>query len=87
MKMRDAAKTASLGNTSRLLLVIAALFGGLIMTVHSAKAGDDLDQGLKVGQTIPLSMSAPDQNGDTHSLKALMGRSGLILLFTRSLDW
>ncbi len=85
--MQDAAKTASLGNTSRQLLVIAALFAGLVMTVYAVKAGDDLDQGLKIGQTTPLSMSTPDQNGDMHSLKALTGRSGLILLFTRSLDW
>lgn len=60
---------------------------GLSVAGAAANADDVLDQGLKVGETIPLDMSADDQNGDTRSLKSLVGRSGLILLFTRSLDW
>ena len=66
---------------------IVAFFVCLAVATFAATAKDDLDQGLKVGQTIPLNMSVPDQNGETRSLKALTGRSGLILLFTRSLDW
>ena len=85
--MKQRAKTAAESNASRWLLVGLVLFTGLAMTIYTARASDDLDQGLKVGQTIPLALSAPDQNGKTLSLKALTGRSGLILLFTRSLDW
>lgn len=55
--------------------------------VSGVRAQDSLDKGLKVGETIPLEMTAPDQSGKTHSLKSLIGRTGLILLFTRSLDW
>jgi hypothetical protein len=70
-------------------LVIAFTFAMacLIVTASTVKAADRLDQGLKVGATIPLAMSAPDQNGDAQSLESLLGQSGLILLFTRSLDW
>jgi hypothetical protein len=59
----------------------------LAFSLSGAMAQDALDKGLKVGQTVPLDMTAPDQNADTRSLKSLIGRSGLILLFTRSLDW
>ena len=60
---------------------------GLSYSAFAAKAGDQHDQGLKTGATIPLAMRTTDQQGKTGSLKTLTGRSGLILLFTRSLDW
>ncbi len=85
--MRDTTRTVSLSGSRRTLLAIVAFFVCLAVATFAATAKDDLDQGLKVGQTIPLNMSVPDQNGETRSLKALTGRSGLILLFTRSLDW
>lgn len=85
--MKQTATTAVESPFSRWLLVSLALVIGLAMTVFAAQADDDLDQGLKVGQTIPLTMSATDQSGKAHSLKDLTGQSGLILLFTRSLDW
>jgi len=85
--MHQRSKTAAENNAGRWLLVGLALFVGLTMTVFAARASDDLGQGLKVGQAIPLTLSVPDQNGKTRSLKGLTGRSGLILLFTRSLDW
>lgn len=82
-------KTAAIAEsrTKQLMYFGIAAFAALAMTAFAALASDDLDQGLKVGQTIPLSMEASDQNGDTRSLKSLPGRSGMILLFTRSLDW
>lgn len=85
--MHQRSKAAAENYASRGLMVGLALFVGLSMTVFAARASDGLVQGLKVGQTIPLTLSAPDQNGKILSLKGLTDRSGLILLFTRSLDW
>lgn len=87
MRMRAKAKTAAETGSNGNLIIAVALFIGLVLTAFAAVADDDLDQGLKVGATIPLDMAADDQNGDERALKSLPGRSGLILLFTRSLDW
>lgn len=70
-----------------LFLAAAAILAILALSTTGARAQDELDKGLDIGETIPVEMSAPDQNGDTRSLKSVFGRSGLILLFTRSLDW
>ncbi len=37
-----------------------ALFVTLAITAFAAQADDNLDQGLKVGETIPLDMAADD---------------------------
>lgn len=85
--MKHTAKTVAESRNTRWLFVSLALIVGLAMSVFAAQAEDDLDQGLKIGQTIPLELSATDQSGKAYSLKELTARSGLILLFTRSLDW
>ena len=59
----------------------------LAICATGVRAQDALEKGLKVGQTIPLDMTASDQYGTVHSLKSLIGRTGLILLFNRSFDW
>jgi hypothetical protein len=42
--------------------------------------------GIAIGQTAP-GFELKDQNGQTHTLKTLMGRKGVLLVFTRSADW
>ena len=42
--------------------------------------------GLAIGRTAPP-FELKDQNGRTHTLKSLMGRKGVLLVFTRSADW
>ena len=42
--------------------------------------------GIAIGQTAPA-FELKDQNGRTHTLKSLMGRKGVLLVFTRSADW
>jgi hypothetical protein len=42
--------------------------------------------GIAIGQTAPA-FKLKDQNGRTHALKSLMGRKGVLLVFTRSADW
>lgn len=50
-------------------------------------AQDDLTIGKKVGERMALALSATDQDGRTQNLQSLAGPDGLILLFSRSLDW
>jgi hypothetical protein len=42
--------------------------------------------GIAIGETAPA-FELKDQNGRTHTLKSLMGRKGVLLVFTRSADW
>jgi hypothetical protein len=42
--------------------------------------------GIAIGRTAPP-FELKDQNGRTHTLKSLMGRKGVLLVFIRSADW
>lgn len=42
--------------------------------------------GPQVGSTV-ATFSLPDQNGRNHTLDSLMGPKGLMLIFSRSVDW
>jgi hypothetical protein len=42
--------------------------------------------GIAIGQTAPA-FELKDQYGRSHTLKNLMGRKGVLLVFTRSADW
>jgi len=42
--------------------------------------------GPQVGERVP-DFTLPDQKGASHSLEALMGPKGLMLVFSRSADW
>ena len=53
----------------------------------AADGFDTLDKGPRVGQTIPHSLAARDQNDQYRDFKSLARRRGLIVLFSRSLDW
>ena len=44
------------------------------------------DHGLSVGASMP-NFEARDQNGQTHSLKDILGPNGAALVFYRSADW
>ena len=77
---------------SRTLCVVAALAlsttgiaGG--SGVHAAGAVDELQRGPKVGMAIPHSLKVPDQNRQERDFKSLARKRGLIILFSRSLDW
>ncbi len=48
---------------------------------------DDLDRGPKIGTAMPHALAAADQQGQHRDFKSLARRRGLIILFTRSLDW
>ena len=52
-----------------------------------AKAADTLDQGPKIGETIPHPLTARDQNGVARDFQSLKGDRGLVLPFSRSHNW
>lgn len=63
------------------------VFMALMAFAAPARAMDTLPQGLRVGDTIPQPFMATDQDGVARDFPSLGGKRGLILLFTRSLDW
>ena len=58
--MKRTAKTTTADNAGRWIMAGLALFVALAITAFAAQADDNLDQGLKVGETIPLAMAADD---------------------------
>lgn len=60
-----------------------------LAAAEAAAAGrlDSLDMGPKVGATIPDSLKVRDQNDQYRDFRSLARKRGLILLFSRSLDW
>ena len=48
---------------------------------------DEIDAGPKIGTNIAALISAPDQNGVSQEFKTLAKKRGLVLLFSRSLNW
>jgi len=70
----------------RALFVIAAL-AVPAGTGQAAGAVDTLKQGPEVGSRIPHNLKVRDQNNQYQEFKSLARRRGLIVLFSRSLDW
>ncbi len=46
-----------------------------------------LDRGPAVGDPIPHSLATHDQTGAPRDFTSVVGENGLVLLFSRSLDW
>ena len=55
----------------------------MIFTLLSALAAED---GPPIGSPMPA-FEAPDQNGQVHTLKDLLGPNGAAIVFYRSADW
>jgi hypothetical protein len=69
-------------------VAIVAAFLSLPLSAQAAESAyDKLDKGPKVGAALPHSLSATDQNGRTQDFASLNGTRGLVLLFSRSLNW
>ena len=66
-----------------LLIVAAASLFALAASPGRAATG----RGPEVGSEIPHSLAAVDQNGRQQDFQSLKGKRGLLLLFSRSLDW
>jgi len=69
------------------LALTICVFLGSLNPAAAAGGLDKLEHGPKVGETIPHRLNATDQRGQTVDFSSVAGKKGLILLFTRSLDW
>lgn len=68
-----------------LILSFVVLLGSLLSA--QAPPLPDVERfGPQVGETVP-DFALVDQQGDTRDLASLMGRNGLMLVFSRSADW
>lgn len=67
------------------LAVMLLAMGPVAATAQTAQ--DELVGGLAVGQRIPEAFVLGDQSGAKRDFASLAGKNGLVLLFTRSLDW
>jgi cytochrome oxidase Cu insertion factor (SCO1/SenC/PrrC family) len=54
---------------------------------QAAGPDDEIGFGAKVGVAVPHPLTLRDQTGKAREFADLTGKRGLILLFTRSLDW
>lgn len=64
-----------------------ALSGPMSGPGFAASQYDQLDKGPKVGTTIPHMLKTVDHRDQHQDFKSLARRRGLIILFSRSLDW
>ena len=74
---------------NRILKTLSLVIALMVPMVPVAAAGlsDALDRGPKVGQAIPHSLRALDQNNQYQEFKSLARKRGLIVLFSRSVGW
>jgi len=70
---------------STIFLLVAVM--APVSPLAAAGPVDEFDRGPKVGQAIPHSLRAPDQNNQYRDFKSLARERGLIVLFSRSLGW
>lgn len=70
----------------RTLLVVAAL-AVPVGTAQAAGAVDTLPQGPRVGSKVPITVKVRNQNDRYRDFRSLARKRGLIVLFSRSLDW
>ena len=69
--------------------LLCSMLLAIALAAPQAAAADQftLDKGPRVGRTIPHSLAVRDQNDQHRDFKSLARRRGLIVLFSRSLDW
>ena len=58
----------------------------LTLVVASLAAWSAVPTGPEIGTRVP-EFSAPDQTGNTRTLKSIIGPKGVLLVFYRSADW
>lgn len=69
------------------LMIVLALPTAGASGAFAASAVDEVQRGPKVGMAIPHSLKVPDQNKQERDFKSLARKRGLVILFSRSLNW
>lgn len=67
-----------------LVALVATLSFGHITPSYAV---DEIKVGPKIGSALPHSLKAQDQNSQYRDFKSLARKRGLIVMFSRSLDW
>ncbi|MGB0576831.1 MAG: hypothetical protein ACPGPC_11870 [Alphaproteobacteria bacterium] len=75
-----------MNRTFKLLLATLAITLS-VGQVTPSYAVDELTIGPKVGTALPHALKAQDQNSQYRDFKSLARKRGLIVMFSRSLDW
>ena len=70
---------------TRCFITALALGIGLVIA-PAAQTPDPQSLGPKAGERVP-EFSLPDQQGNTRSLRSMLGPKGAVLVFYRSADW
>lgn len=70
-----------LGAAAAALILLSAL------PATAAPPYDRLDVGPAIGTAIPHRLTLRDHTGTQRNFRTLKGRTGLILMFSRSFDW
>ncbi len=75
-----------MNRTFKILLValVATLSFGQVTPGYTV---DEIKIGPKIGVALPHSLKAQDQNSQYRDFKSLARKRGLIVMFSRSLDW
>ncbi len=74
---------------SKLCRVLCSALFAVGVSAGTAAADDfyALDRGPETGERIPHSLATKDQLGQPQDFETIAGENGLVLLFSRSLDW
>ena len=72
---------------TRAICAIFLVFALAAPTAGAADRHDSLAKGPRVGDKIPHTLAARDQDNKHQDFKSLARRRGLVLMFSRSLDW
>lgn len=67
-------------------IVAAVLWAGVLGSAEAQTPVDVDKVGPQVGARVP-DFTGTDQRGREQTLQSLMGREGLMLVFSRSADW
>tara|TARA_R110000868_G_scaffold150271_3_gene373348 strand:- start:1481 stop:1711 length:231 start_codon:yes stop_codon:yes gene_type:complete len=75
--------------TSTFRTAIIALFASVLLAapVHAASQYDTLKAGPAVGAKIPHDLKTVDHLNQHRDFRTLAHKRGLVILFSRSLDW
>ena len=70
----------------RIYVMAVALTASMALPSAQAPLPEVERFGPRVGETVP-DFSLVDHRGEARTLQSLMGRNGMMLVFSRSADW
>ena len=84
--LRTAYKSVCIACTIRSTCYDFGVRQALLLFAIAAAHAFAAEHGPPIGAPMPA-FEAPDQNGQTHTLKDIVGHNGAAIVFYRSADW